>query len=540
MKGREIAVNPWWTLSVLCLSLVMVVLGNTVLNVALPTLIRELGASSAQLQWMVDSYALVFAGLLLTAGALGDRFGRKGALIVGLVIFGGASLASAFATSPNHLIATRAVMGLASAFVMPATLSILVSVFPPERRGRAIAIWAGFAGVGAAIGPIAGGWLLEHFYWGSVFLLNIPVVVVALVAGRWLVPRSRDPQRSELDPMGAGLSIVGFGALLYAIIEGPNLGWTDPLVVSSFAVAAVSLVVFGIWELRSEHPMLDLTFFKDPRFSAASGAIAVVFLVMFGTFFLMTQYLQIVRAYSPLEAGVRMLPFALTMMVGAPASARVVERVGARRVVSLGLATGGLGLALATTVGVGTPYGWLVVVLIVQALGMSLTMAPSTTLIMASVPAGKSGVGSAWNDTTRELGGALGVAILGSLATSQYVTSLQDATRALPDGFAAVAEASVGSALQAAERLPAELSRDLTEAARAAFVDGMGLAFGLAAVLAFAASAAVARYLPRSVATGDTASQTPPPDHVPGITAMGTLQSGTRLWKGAIHERLHR
>jgi len=521
MKGRVIAVNPWLTLSVLCLSLVMVVLGNTVLNVALPTLIRELAASSAQLQWMVDSYALVFAGLLLTAGALGDRFGRKGALIVGLVIFGGASLASAFATSPNHLIATRAVMGLASAFVMPATLSILVSVFPPERRGRAIAIWAGFAGVGAAIGPIAGGWLLEHFYWGSVFLLNIPVVVVALVAGRWLVPRSRDPQRSELDPMGAGLSIVGFGALLFAIIEGPNLGWSDPLVASSFAVAAVSLVVFGIWELRSEHPMLDLTFFKDPRFSAASGAIAVVFLVMFGTFFLMTQYLQIVRAYSPLEAGVRMLPFALTMMFGAPASARVVERVGARRVVSLGLATGGLGLALATTVGVGTPYGWLVVVLIVQALGMSLTMAPSTTLIMASVPAGKSGVGSAWNDTTRELGGALGVAILGSLATSQYVTSLQDATLALPDGFGAVAEASVGSALQAAERLPAELSRDLAEAARAAFVDGLGLAFGVAAALAFAASAAVARYLPRSVAAGDTASQTPPPDHVPGHHGHG-------------------
>jgi EmrB/QacA subfamily drug resistance transporter len=257
---------------------------------------------------MVDSYALVFAGLLLTAGALGDRFGRKGALIIGLVIFGGASLASAFATSPNHLIATRAIMGLASALVMPATLSILVSVFTPERRGRAIAIWAGFAGVGGAIGPIAGGWLLEHFYWGSVFLLNLPVVAVALVAGRRLVPRSRDPHQSELDPVGASLSIVGFGALLYGIIEGPNYGWTDPQVVSSFGVAAVSLIAFGMWELRSAHPMLDLTFFKDRRFSAASGAIAIVFLVMFGTFFLVTQYLQFVRAYSPLEAGVRMLP----------------------------------------------------------------------------------------------------------------------------------------------------------------------------------------------------------------------------------------
>jgi len=518
MTRREIAVDPWWTLSVLCLSLVMVVLGNTVLNVALPTLIRELGATSAQLQWMVDSYALVFAGLLLTAGALGDRFGRKGALIVGLVIFGAASLASAFATSPNHLIATRAVMGLASAFVMPATLSILVSVFTPERRGRAIAIWAGFAGVGAAIGPIAGGWLLEHFYWGSVFLLNVPVVAVALVAGRWFVPRSRDPRRSELDPVGASLSIVGFGALLYGIIEGPNLGWTDPLVLISFAASAAALIAFGIWELRSAHPMLDFTFFKDRRFSAASGAIAIVFLVMFGTFFLVTQYLQIVRAYSPLEAGVRMLPFAFTMMVAAPASARVVERVGARRVVSLGLATGGLGLALATTMGVNTPYGWLVVVLVVQALGMSLTMAPSTTLIMASVPPAKSGVGSAWNDTTRELGGALGVAILGSIATSQYVASVQDSTRALPARFAAAADASVGSALQVSERLPADLGRDLIEAARTAFVEGMGLAFGVAAVLAFAASAAVGRYLPTSVDAVETANQTPP-DRAPVTSA---------------------
>jgi len=264
--------------------------------------------------------------------------------------------------------------------------------------------------------------------------------------------------------------------------------------------------------------MLDFTFFKDRRFSAASGAIAIVFLVMFGTFFLVTQYLQIVRAYSPLEAGVRMLPFAFTMMVAAPASARVVERVGARRVVSLGLATGGLGLALATTMGVDTPYGWLVVVLVVQALGMSLTMAPSTTLIMASVPPAKSGVGSAWNDTTRELGGALGVAILGSIATSQYVASVQDSTRALPARFAAAAEASVGSALQVSERLPADLGRDLIEAARTAFVEGMGLAFGVAAVLAFAASAAVGRYLPTSVDAVETANQTPP-DRAPVTSA---------------------
>lgn len=499
MNRREISVSPWWTLAVLCLSLVMVVLGNTVLNVALPTLVRELGATSTQLQWMVDSYALVFAGLLLTAGALGDRFGRKGALIVGLVIFGGASLASTMATSANHIIATRAVMGLGAALVMPATLSILATVFPPDQRARAIAIWAGFAGAGAAIGPIAGGWLLEHFFWGSVFWLNVPVVIVALVAGRWLVPTSRDPREAELDLVGAGLSIVGLGALLYGIIEAPTYGWTDPLVLGAFAAAVVFLVGFGIWELRNDHPMLDLSFFKDSRFSAASLAIMLVFFAMFGTFFLLTQYLQIVRDYSPLEAGVRTFPMALTMMIVAPVSARVVERLGPARVVSFGLTAVAAGLALASTMGVSTPYVWLAAILVIMAAGMALTMAPSTASIMSSLPLGKAGVGSAWNDTTRELGGALGVAVLGSLAASQYSSSLSDSLGALPDGTATAAEASVGAAVQVSSSLPAEVGNGLASAARVAFVDAMGVALLVAAGVALVAAFAVRRYLPGHV-----------------------------------------
>jgi EmrB/QacA subfamily drug resistance transporter len=508
---RQAAVSPWWTLAVLCLSLVMVVLGNTVLNVALPTLVRELGATSTQLQWMVDSYALVFAGLLLTAGALGDRFGRKGALILGLIIFGAASLVSSFATSADHLIATRAVMGLGAALVMPATLSILTSVFPPEQRAQAIAIWAAFAGAGGAIGPVAGGWLLEHFYWGSVFLLNVPVVAVALIAGRWLVPASRDPEHASIDLAGAGLSIVGLGALLYGIIEAPNFGWTDPLVLISFAVALVFLGLFTVWEMRIPHPMLDLGFFKDPRFSAASAAIMLVFFAMFGTFFLLTQYLQVVRGYSPLAAGVRTLPMALTMMVVAPASARLVERLGPRRVVGFGLATVGVGLALASALGTDSPYAMLALILIVLATGMALTMAPSTASIMSSLPLRKAGVGSAWNDTTRELGGALGVAVLGSLAASQYASLVRESLAGVPESAARAAEASVGAAVQVSSQLPGAIGPDLAGAARAAFVDAMGVAYLVAAAVAFIASIVVGKYLPtragaeRRPAAADTA-----------------------------------
>jgi EmrB/QacA subfamily drug resistance transporter len=493
---REIRVNPWWTLAVLCLSLVMVVVGNTVLNVALPTLVRDLGATSSQLQWMVDSYALVFAGLLLTAGALGDRFGRKGALIIGLVIFGGASLASTFADSADHLVITRAVMGLGAAFVMPATLSILTSVFPPQQRARAIAVWAGFAGAGAALGPVAAGWLLERFYWGSVFFLNVPIVIVALVAGRWLVPTSRDDFHVALDLTGAALSIVGLGALLYGIIEAPNYGWTDPLVVGSFVVAAIVLAAFIGWELRSRHPMLDLSFFKNPRFSAASAAISLVFFAMFGTFFLFTQYLQIVRSYTPLEAGVRTLPMAATMMVMAPMSARFVERLGARMVVSTGLLFVAAGLGLASLLGQTTHYFWIAAVLIVMAIGMSITMAPATASIMASLPLRKAGVGSAWNDTTRELGGALGVAVLGSVMSSQYASALAGQLDGVPANVAQAAESSVGAAVQISAELPTAVGNALSDAAKSSFLDAMGMALFVAAAVALVAAALVGRYLP--------------------------------------------
>src|SRR5438270_4284072 len=262
----------WWTLSVLCLSLLMVVVGNTALNVAIPTLVADIHATDTQLHWIVDAYSLVFAGLLLAAGALGDRFGRKGALTIGLCIFGTGSFLAGISDTPNQLIVCRAIMGMGGAFVMPATLSILTNVFPLRERARAIAIWAGVAGAGGAIGPIASGYLLAHFSWGAVFFINLPVVATALIAGKFLVPTSRDPRRQPLDPLGAVLTMVGMAALLYGIIEAPLRGWSDARTLASFTLALVILAEFAIWELRTPHPMLDLRYFKRRAFT--SGAVA--------------------------------------------------------------------------------------------------------------------------------------------------------------------------------------------------------------------------------------------------------------------------
>jgi EmrB/QacA subfamily drug resistance transporter len=496
VDGELVDERRWWILGVLCLSLVVVIVGNTVLNVALPTLVRELDATQTQLQWIVDAYALVFAGLLLTAGALGDRFGRKGALTAGLVIFGTASGLTAFVDHPSGVILGRAVMGLGAAFVMPATLSILTTVFPPRERGRAIAIWAGISGAGAAIGPIGSGFLLEHFWWGSVFLMNLPIIAIALIAGYLLVPTSRDPNQTSLDPVGAVLSIAGLATLLYGLIEAPNHGWTAPITLGCFGLAAVLLGIFSWWELRTEHPMLELRWFRNPRFSSASGAITLVFFAMFGSFFLLTQYLQLVLGYGTLEAGVRMLPMAFTMMIAAPNSARLAERFGRKKVVSAGLATVGLGLLCMSFATADSGYLPVLAALVVMSAGMGSSMAPSTASIMSSLPMNKAGVGSAVNDTTRELGGALGVAVLGSLVASTYASHLAPHTAGLPAAAATAAHASLGAALGVAQTIGGEAGHALARAAQIAYVDGMSISLRVGAVVVFIASAIVARYLP--------------------------------------------
>ncbi len=299
----------WLILAVLCMSLLIIVMDNTILNVAIPSLITELGATNSQVQWIVDSYVLVFAGLLLTTGSLSDRYGRKGALQLGIVLFGIGSAAAALSTTANGLIFTRAFMGIGGALIMPATLSILINVFrDPRERARAIAVWAGVSGLGVAIGPITGGFLLEHFSWSSVFWVNIPIGATALVLGMFLVPTSRDPEQGKIDPLGALLSFVGLASVLFGIIEGPAKGWTDPLVIGGFVLGALAIGAFLVWEQRTTHPMLDLSVFKNPRFSAGSGTITIVFFALFGSLLLMTQYWQLVHGYTPLEAGVRLLP----------------------------------------------------------------------------------------------------------------------------------------------------------------------------------------------------------------------------------------
>jgi EmrB/QacA subfamily drug resistance transporter len=478
----------WWTLVVLCFSLLVIGLDNTILNVALPTMQRDLDAGASQLQWIVDSYMLVFAAVLLMAGALGDRFGRKRALTFGLVVFGLGSGLSALATSPDVLIATRALMGVGGAFIMPSTLSILTSTFQGAERAKAIGIWAAVAGIGIVIGPVTGGWLVEQGDWSLIFLVNVPFVLVALAAGRWLVPDSRDPSAPRLDLGGFALSAAGLGALVWSIIEAPDRGWTDGLVLAGFGAALATLAAFVAWELRVAQPMLDVRLFRNLRFSAASGAITLAFFALFGTMFFLTQYLQSVLGYGAFESGLRLMPIAAGLIVGSPLSARLVEIVGTKRVVAAGLALVAVGLGLLTVADADSGYGLVAAALVVLGFGMGNAMAPATEAIMGSLPLAKASVGSAVNDATRTTGGALGVAVLGSLVSSGYRAGMDGATDAARD--------SLAGALAVAQRMGGPAGDGLAGTAQQAFVDGMHTAVLAAAVIAAAGSLFVLLALP--------------------------------------------
>lgn len=494
----------WWALGVLSLGLVLIGLDNTILNVALPTLVRELDATNSQLQWIVDAYVLVFAGLLLTAGSLGDRFGRKGALNLGLLIFVGGAIYCATTNTAEQLIAGRAVMGIGGALIMPSTLSILTNMFPPNERARAIGIWAGMAGIGIPLGPLVGGWLLEHYDWGWVFLINVPIVAVALGLGLWLLPTSRDPGAPRIDIPGAVLSMLGLGTVIYGLIEAPNHGWGAPATLAAFALGAVILAIFVARERHTKEPMLDLRFFRNPRFTSANLAVTLVFFALLGAMFSLTQYLQFVLGYSALEAGIRMMPMALGMMIGAPLSARIVERVGSKVVVTAGLTLAAAGLALLSLLDVGSGYPQLLGSLSVMSVGMGLTMAPATEAIMGAIPRSKAGVGSAMNDTTRQVGGALGVAVIGSLMSSKYSSHVADTLRNLAPDAVAAAQSSLGAALRiAAEAGPA--GAPIAEGAKTAFVESMRLGMIAAAAVALLGAVVALVWLP---ATGTDAGET--------------------------------
>ena len=478
----------WYTLGVLCLSLLVIVVDATIVNVALPTFARELHAGTSGLQWIVDAYTLTFAALLLLAGAIADRYGRHHALTGGLAVFAVGSLAAAFTHTTAELIAARAMMGIGGAFIMPATLSIITSVFTdPIERTKAIGLWSAVSGLGVAIGPVAGGWLLAHFSWDSIFLVNLPIVAIALVAGHWLVPASRAPQARRLDLIGAALSVAAFTTLTYTIIEAPANGWLSATTLGLGAASVALLATFAAREARTDHPMLPLRLFRNPRFAGAGVSITMLFFALSGVVFLTTQIYQFVLGYSPLAAGLRALPAAAALAVFSPVGAWMAKRAGVRLPVTLGLAAVAGGMAFFTTSSAASGYGHYVLAMVIICTGIGLAMSAATSASMAELGPAQAGVGSAVNDTTRNMGSVLGVAVFGSITVSVFASRMHSAAAA--GGHAAVT--SVAAAAQIAHRAGGAYGADLLHTASSAFVTGADHA-AIAGAIAAVAGALIA------------------------------------------------
>jgi EmrB/QacA subfamily drug resistance transporter len=510
----EIYRRRWWTLAVLSVSLLIIIIDDTIINVAVPTLQRELGASASALQWIVDAYVVVFAGLLLTMGALGDRFGRKRFLQLGLLVFTGASLLGAYAASAAQLIVARALMGVGGALIMPSTLSIITAVFPRDERVKAIGIWTGTASLGIPLGPIVGGWLLEHFWWGSAFLLNVPIAIAAMAGGWLLVPESRHPAPPRPDLPGLALSVVALASLVYGIIDAPTSGWASAVVLGSLGLAVVSGAAFLRHEARAREPMLDLRLFRNPRLGWGTVTMTLAGLAIGGLAFLLTQYLQFVQGHTPLQAGMRFLPIAIGFGIASPIAGRLVPRIGTTRTVAAALGGGALLFASLSLVGPQTSY-WLVgPALLLIGLGIGAAFVPATDAVMAAVPQANAGLGSAINDAGRQVGAALGVGILGELANAGFRSGIDRAASSLSPDLAATARRSAGAALQVAAGMGGPAGATLGRAADAAFMDGFGLAMLAGAALLAAGAATVLRQLPshdvpRPGGEGDQPPQSP-------------------------------
>ncbi|MEE4544218.1 MFS transporter [Streptomyces sp. V4-01] len=490
----------WAILTVLLFSLLVVVLDNSILNVAMKTIAQPsptgLGATQSQLEWAINSYTLVFAGLLFTAGLLGDRLGRKKVLLFGMFVFGAGSALSAFAGSAGELIAWRGVMGLGGAFIMPATLAIIMNVFEREEQPRAIGIWAGVVGLAIAIGPITGGLLLQHFWWGSVFLVNVPIVIAGLVAMFLIVPDSKDPRPGRLDPVGVLTSIAGLVLLIYGIIKGGQYGdFTRPEVWATAVGGIVVLAAFVVYESRSDHPALDVSYFKKRQFSASVAAIGLVFFALMGVTFFIVFYTQSVRGYSALQSGLLLLPLAAAQMVFAPRARILVDRLGARAVCTGGMALTGVSFLGFLLLGQDTPIWVLEVLFFLMGTAMAHVMPPATVMIMSSLPREKAGSGSAVNNTFRQVGGALGVAVLGSLMSTLYRDGVKDNLGSLP----APARHAAGESIEATLGVAAKLGprgRVLVQPADDAFLHAMHVTAAASAGVAFVGALVVLLFLP--------------------------------------------
>ena len=500
--------NRWTVLAVLSGALALISLDNTIVNVALPRLQQDLGASTAQLQWVVDAYSVMFAGSLLIAGSLGDRFGRRRMLSIGLLIFIAGSVTAVFAVNSHQLTVCRAVMGIGGACIMPSTLSILVQVFPePKERARAIGIWAAVAGLGVAIGPIVGGLLLEHFDWPAIFLVNPPIALLLLGAVLLLVPESKDPERPRLDLIGAGLSAVGLITLVVTIIELPDSG-LSAFTVSSGVVAIASLVSFVWWERRAPRPMLPMDFFSNRLFAVAVVIVGLVYFALMGAMFFLPQFLQLVQGMTPLESGIAMLPGALGLLLASVVSPRLAERFGSRRMVMTGMSIVTLGLLGFSSLGSTTHYAFIGCVFGLMGVGLGLTLPQATNGVLASVPTQRSGMGSAVNDAVAELGGSFGVAILGASMSITYrqhieseIVAAGDRINLLPEFAVQAARESLAAASVASGQIPANVAAVYSEVAGDAFVSGMTWAMSIGALIAAAGVVVAWRYFPARVET---------------------------------------
>ncbi|MFC4587313.1 DHA2 family efflux MFS transporter permease subunit [Sphaerisporangium corydalis] len=486
----------WWALGALVLSVLVIGLDATVLNVALPTLATELGASTSDLQWIVVAYLVVFASLLLPAGALGDRFGRKRVLIAGLAAFGVASALATFVDGAGWLIAARAVMGAGAAVIMPVSTSILPSVFPPHERARAIAVWTAGMALGLPLGPIVGGYLLDHFWWGSIFLINVPAVAIALVAAVFLLPESRDSSAARVDVAGGVLSVLGLATLVYGVIQGPVNGWGDAGVLASVGAGLVLLAAFVTVEARSRAPMMDLGLFRKRVFLWGSIGATFVSLAMTGVLFVVPQYLQAVLGFDAFGTGIRVVPMVAGLMAGGLAGERLLRPVGLRGMMTAGLLLLAAGLGMGALTGVSDGYGWAAAWLAVTGAGVGMAMVPAMDGVLATLPEDRAGSGSGTLQTVRQVGGAVGVAGVGSVLSALYVAGL-------PSGAPEAARDSVSVAVSLGDRV-------LTEAAHSAFVSGMDGVLALCAALSVLAAVLVAAFLrttPETAGPGDGAGR---------------------------------
>lgn len=497
--GGDLGPRRFLVLAVLCLTLLIINLDGTILNVALPTIVRTLHATSSQLQWIVDSYTMVLAGLLLILGSVSDHVGRKWVFVGGLAVFAIGSAMSAFSRSPDELVAARAFMGIGAAAIMPSTLSILTNVFTePVDRARAIGLWSGTSGLGLAIGPVVGGWLLAHYWWGSVFLINVPIAVVACVAALGVVPNSLNPSAKPPDVVGAGCSLLGVGLLLWGIIEAPVWGWASLTIIAAIAGALVIAFSFVLWERRTSHPMLELSFFESRRFSVAMVGIGLVLFALSGALYLLTQYLQFCLGYTAFQTGLRIVPIAVVLLVVASLSSFVERVVGTKIVVFSGTALIALGLAMLSAVTAHSTYVNVLPAFFLLGVGTGLAIAPCTESVMGSVPVGLAGVGSATNSTALQIGSALGVAVLGSLLSTRYQVDMRLVLvhSTVSSSIVRTSVGSLGGALGVADRVGGVLGAQIAASARQSFISGMVFAVSVGAVIAGVASAVVLIFLP--------------------------------------------